>query len=86
MILKRKKYGIPDMLTLSFKVSPLYSSIFAIHRVAGALIPTFSIFITAKFINTAMEILNKTADISSIHAPIILLGAVMVYNVLIGIL
>ena len=86
MLLQKKKYGNLDMLTLSFKVSPFYSLIFAVQRIASALVPTFLIFITAHFINTAIEILNKTADMRSIHVPIILLASVMVYNVLIGVL
>jgi ATP-binding cassette subfamily B protein len=86
MILQRKKYGYFDMISLSFKVSPLYSMIFAVQRILGALIPTIMIFVTARFINTALAVLNKTEDINAIHVPIILLASIVVYNVLIGIL
>jgi len=86
MILQRKKYGYFDMISLSFKVSPLYSLIFAVQRILGALIPTITIFVTARFINTALAVLNKTEDINTIHVPIILLASIVVYNVLIGIM
>lgn len=86
MLLQKKKYSGLDMVTLSFKVSPIYSLIFAAQRIVSALVPTFSIYVTAYFINTSMSILDKTADMSAIHLPIILLASIMVYNVLIGIL
>lgn len=86
MLLQKKKYGFPDMITLPFKVLYFYSIILALQRIVSALNPVFSIYITARFVNTATAILNKTADISAIHMPIILLTALMVYNVLIGVL
>ena len=86
MILQKKKYGNFYMIALSFQVSPLYSLIFAVQRILGALLPTISIFVNARFINTAMAVLNKTADIRAIHMPIIFLAAIMVYQVLIGVL
>ena len=86
MVLQKKKYGNLDMIALSFKVSPLYSLIFAVQRILGALLPTISIFVNAQFINTAMAVLNKKADMRAIHMPIILLAAIMVYQVLIGVL
>jgi len=86
MLLQKKKYGILDMVTLSFKVSPFYSTVFALQRIISALMPTFTIFITASLINTATAILNKTADISAIYVPIILLASVVLYRILIEVL
>lgn len=86
MLLKKKKYGVVDMITLSFKVSPFYSLLFTVQRILSALVPTFTIFITAWFVNTAMAILNKTADMKDIKLPILLLAAIMAYNVVIGVL
>ena len=84
MILKQKKYGFPDMVTMSLRTSPFYSVIFAAKYIADALIPVFAVFITANFINSAMAVYNKQADISSVYIPVALLTAIMIYNTAIG--
>ncbi|MCL1857772.1 MAG: ABC transporter ATP-binding protein/permease [Oscillospiraceae bacterium] len=84
MILKQKRFGYPDMITMPFKTSPFYSIIFIIKYIADALIPVFSIFITANFINSAMAAYNKKAGISSVYIPVALLTAIMIYNTTIG--
>ncbi|HPV01732.1 MAG TPA: ABC transporter ATP-binding protein [Clostridiales bacterium] len=86
MILTKKKYGIPDMIILPFKVSPFYSAVFAVQRIVSGLMPTFTIFATAKFINTATAILNKEAELRDIYVPIALLAGIMLYWVVIGVL
>ena len=86
MLLTKKKYGIPDMIILPFKVSPFYSSVFAVQRVVSGLMPTFTIFATAKFINTATAILNKEAELEDIYVPIALLAGIMLYWTVIGVL
>jgi len=84
MLLKQKKYDFFDMIAMSFKTSPFYSVIFAAKYIADALIPVFSIFITANFINSAMAVYNRQADISSVYVPVALLTAIMIYNTTIG--
>jgi len=84
MLLKQKIYGFPDMVALPFKTSPFYSLIFAAKYIADAIIPVCSIFITADFINSAMAVYNKQADISAVYLPVALLAAIMVYNTTIG--
>jgi ABC-type multidrug transport system fused ATPase/permease subunit len=69
---------------MSFKTSPFYSLIFTAKYITDALIPTFSIFITANFINSAMALYNKQSDISSVYIPVALMAAIMVYNTVIG--
>ncbi|MCL2774234.1 MAG: ABC transporter ATP-binding protein/permease [Oscillospiraceae bacterium] len=84
MLLKQKKYGFPDMVTMSFMASPFYSIIFATKYIADALIPVFSIFITANFINSAIAVYNKQTCISSVYVPVVLLTAILIYNTTIG--
>lgn len=86
MLLTKKKYGIPDMVVLPFKVSPFYSAVFAVQRIVSGLMPTFMIFATAKFINTATAILNKEAELRDIYVPIALLAGIMFYQAVIGVL
>lgn len=84
MILNKKQYGILDMITLSFKVSPFFSILFAVQRLLNALIPTLQIFVTAHFINAAMAVLNRTAGVESVYIPILFLAGIMLYYALIG--
>lgn len=85
MILKQKKYNYLDMVTMSFKISPFYSIIFAIKVIADALLPTFTIFVTANFINTAIEIFEKSANISAIYKPIAFFAGIMIYQAFINV-
>jgi ATP-binding cassette subfamily B protein len=50
-----------------------------------ALLPTFSIFITADFLNTAIAVYNKEADISSVYRPVAFLTLIMMYNIVNGV-
>lgn len=84
MILIKKKYGIPDMVLLPFRVSPFYSVIFALQRIVSGLLPALQIFVTADFVNTAIAILNNKAEMQEIYVPIALLAAMMAYSVVIG--
>jgi len=84
MILKQKKYGISDMITMSFKTSPFYTIIFALKSLTDALLPTFQIFITADFLNKAMAVYNKETAMSSVYVPVVLLAGIMIYNATIG--
>lgn len=86
MILMKKKYGFRDMIIMSFKTSPMYSIIFTVKQIIDALLPTLSIFITADFLNTAVAVYNKEADISSAYRPVVFLALIMLYNTLIGVL
>ena len=81
MILNDAKYGYAHMVLLSIKTAPIYSLIFAIRTIFSALLPTITVFITARFINTAISIYNGTSHISEIYISLALLGFVFVYSI-----
>jgi len=85
-LLRQKNYGFPDMVTMSFRTSPVYSIIFAVNYIVDALLPTLSIFITADFLNTAILIYNHKAGVFSVYRPVAFLAGIMLYNALIGVL
>ncbi|MDR1803291.1 MAG: ABC transporter ATP-binding protein/permease [Treponema sp.] len=85
-LLKQEKYGYLDMVTMSFRTSPLYSIIFAVKNIFDALLPTLLIFITADFLNTAISIYNNEAVLSSVYRPVAFLAATMMYDALIDVL
>ena len=82
MLLKQKKYGYVDMITLSMKTSPMYSCIFAVKSIIDALLPTFTIFVTANFLNTAIAVYNKETDISSVYRMVAFLAGMLMYNMI----
>jgi ATP-binding cassette subfamily B protein len=82
MNLTLRKYSLPDMLGLSFRASPLYSLLTALRRLIGALLPTFNIFVTAAFVNTALDILGGNTPREAIYLPIGLILAIVAYNIL----
>ena len=84
MLLKRKEYGLLDMITMSFRVSPFYSLIFALHRILNALLPTFSIFITANFLSAVIAVYNNEAEITSVYRPILYMMGIVAYNLING--
>ena len=84
MRLPEKNYGYADMYTMSFKTSPLYSLLFAIKTSVDALLPTLSIFVTAQFLNTAMDVYNHKAGFSSVYGSIALIAVMMLYNTFIN--
>jgi ABC-type multidrug transport system fused ATPase/permease subunit len=84
MRLTVRKYKILDMFTLSLRAAPLYSVLVAVRRLAGALLPTFNIFVTAAFVNTALAVLKGEAAREAIYIPIALILAITAYNTLSG--
>jgi ATP-binding cassette subfamily B protein len=75
---------MPDMAGLSFRAAPLYSSLTALRRLISALVPTLSIFITASFVNTALDILAGRAARQQIYGPIAFILAMTAYYILSG--
>ncbi len=84
MLLKKKKYGFIDMITMSFKVSPFYSIIFAIKTIVDSLMPTFSIFVMSSFINKTIMVFNNKGDISSVYLSVAGILGIMIYSSLIN--
>ena len=85
MTLTKKTYSYADMLMLSFKTSPLYSCIWLVHNIVSALLPTLAIFVTARFINSAIAVYNQEAEMQAVYLSVALLLTIMGYNYLSGI-
>ena len=81
-VLKAKRYGYFDMMALAFRACPGYSLFFLVQHLITALIPTFNIYVTARFVDTAIDIVQGGAERREIILPIALLLLIMIYNVL----
>ena len=82
LLIQNKKYGYRDMAALSFKVAPVYSTVYAVKLIIDALTPTLSIFVTANFLNSAIAVYQNEAHISAVYLPVGLLIGIMLYNTL----
>jgi len=80
MIFKQKKYGYPDMFTLAFRISPFYSTVTIALDVLRALIPSFVIFATAYFIDTAVQVYRQEVPWTAVLLPISVLAGTRLYN------
>ena len=86
MIFVKKKYGFADMFMLSFKISPFHTVLNVLSTIVSSLMPTFTIFVTASFIDTALAIFNGTAQRSDINLPIAMLMGITLYGIIIGVI
>ena len=76
--MKRKKYGIYDVLRLTFHVSPICVLLHLLLSVVHAVMPTAAMALaTANFVDTATAILQGGRAHDDIYIPLILLLAVM---------
>jgi len=80
MVFKRKTYGYADMVSLSFRTSWFYTSIFGLNSVIRALIPTAMIFVTAAFIDTAILVFQGERLASAVYLPMGLLAGLWLYD------
>jgi len=82
MRLAVRKYNITDMLTLCFRAAPVFSSIKIVMRLLSALIPAANIFVTAAFVNTALDILNGRIEYQAIYKPLGFILAITAYIII----
>lgn len=81
IIKNNKKYELFDFLSISFKVSPGCTLIIVINRIISALIPTFTVLVTADFVDTALSIFRKEVPYDRIIAPLILYMVITLYSI-----
>jgi len=80
MKIKDKNYNIADFISIPLKNSPVFTMLQMAGRAIEALIPYFSIIVTAKFVDTAIGIFNEKADADPIYLPLILLMGIIAYQ------
>jgi len=79
--LKIKKYTAADALRIPFKATPVLISIRILFKILDAIGPTVFIALsTANFVDTAISILNGTAERGAIYLPLTLLLLAMLLN------
>lgn len=79
-ILINKKYSMIDFIRIPFRICPVYSGAKIMNYILSALTPSIQVLVTAKFIDTAINIFNGNAERSSIFLPLIFLMVIVSYN------
>ncbi|MCL1935338.1 MAG: ABC transporter ATP-binding protein/permease [Defluviitaleaceae bacterium] len=83
-MLNKKKYSITDMFSLAFKASPIWASIVFFNNIIIAVLPVFTIFISARFIDLVLTSFQNNTDNENAFALILLLGAIGAYKWIMG--
>ncbi len=80
MLKNNKKYGLLDLIAIPFTVCPGYSLIIVINRVINALTPSFTVLVTAEFVDTALSIFRNEAPYHRIIISLILYMVIILYS------
>lgn len=72
MILSAKTYNDLDYVKIPFQTSMTYSILIILESILNAFIPSLQILVTAKFLDTALDIL-KSGGRERIYLPLLLL-------------
>jgi len=83
-LLTKKEYKARGMFLLQFRAAPVHSSVLLLNTLLTALLPSFSMLLTAAFINTALQIVEKQAELSAVFWPLAGIVASIVYQRLSG--
>ncbi len=79
MKLTKKKYGLFNMLTVCFKISPIECIIILILTIIGALLPSLLIDLNSDFIDSALAYAEKTGDFGQVWNNIIKIICTLAY-------
>lgn len=79
-MLKQRKYTIFDMVVLPFQASKAMVILLSVYRIISGLLPSLTILATARFVDTALEIFNGTADKNSIYPPLFIILGIGLYS------
>jgi ATP-binding cassette, subfamily B, bacterial len=81
-ILYAKKYNLFDLVTINFIATPWFCVLSIVFMIIDALMPAVQIFITANFIDTAINIFKGIKEYNAIYLPLILIILTIFYRYL----
>ncbi|MCL1792603.1 MAG: ABC transporter ATP-binding protein/permease, partial [Oscillospiraceae bacterium] len=86
MLFGRKKYRYLDMALLYFKLVPGAVAAKIAGNVAGSAVPTFSIIVTAKFLDAAVSAAGDRSKLGAVYLPFAAIVALLFFNYFSGII
>ncbi len=84
MIFTNRKYNALDIVRLSFQCAPVHSAILLFNTIIGALVPTFSVLVTASLIDTVLLMSKGEKKLSHVSIYIALIVIILSYEKLIA--
>lgn len=75
-----KKYTLFSLINIPFKISPGCTLVIIINRIIKALLPSFTVLVTAYFVDTALSIYQNQASYNRIITPLILYMVIILYR------
>lgn len=84
MVLKQKKYTTFDFLSIPIKNAPTFCILIIINKIINAFLPSLQVLVTAQFVDTAINIFNKSQNKNDIFLPLFLIMAIIAYQYLSG--
>jgi len=79
-ILNKEKYKLFDLISITFKCSPVSGLAMALLHILEALTPTVQIIATAHFIDQALKVVNDQSDIQIIYMPILYVVGLIAFS------
>jgi len=86
MFLGKKKYSFFSMIFLYFKIVPIAAIIKTANNIVRSVIPTFSIIITARFIDAAIIAVSDQNKINGIILPLVSIISILLFNYYSGVI
>lgn len=81
VIKNNKKYKLFDFLSIPFNMCPGCTAIIVINRIISALIPSFTVLVTADFVDTALSIFKNEMPYNRIIPPLIFYMVIILYSI-----
>jgi len=86
MELQARNYKLYDFFIIPLMNSPLWSGILILNRIFNALLPSLQVFVTARFIDTAVAIFEGRTERGEILMPLFMIMGIIAYQNLNGLL
>lgn len=82
--MKSRRYNFFYIFKTQFQYVPFYSVIMIIEHVFSGIVPAIRVIYTAKFVDIALQILNKEKNIADIALTILMIMCLTAYDIIIG--
>lgn len=80
MNFQKKKYTILDAIQIPLRITPILTITLILYYFIASLLPAATVGVTTKFVDTSLTILKNNLPLKEIAIPLILLLAVMAYQ------
>lgn len=82
MKILKKQSLFSNVLSILYKISPLYTVLIFIQGIIIALIPSLQILVTSKFINTVLAVVKNSSNTEDMYLPLLGIIIILAYSML----